>query len=139
MEPRSTPSAHPGTDHRPSLEVAEIFRAHGKAYRSTHGLSLEQLQAMQDIEQCRTALMGGHVDVCEKECGHFLISCNSCRNRHCPKCQALSALRWLDRRIERLLPTPYFHMVSTLPHEFNPLVLYNKELMYTAIDSILDF
>jgi hypothetical protein len=88
---------------------------------------------MRDIETCRTALMGGHVDVCENECGHFAISYNSCRNRHCPKCQGLRGLQWLEQRLERLLPTHYFHMVATLPHEINPIVLCNKELLYNML------
>ena len=129
MQPESTPEqlAH---NHCQPLEVADIFRAHGKHYRQDHPLSIEQLHVMRDIEQCRTAALGGHVDVCENDCGYFNISYNSCRNRHCPKCQGLQKIRWVEQRMERLLPTHYFHLVVTLPHELNPLVLYNKPLMY---------
>jgi hypothetical protein len=115
---------------RPSLEVAQIFRHHGPEYRQNHGLSPEQHQAMRDIERCRTSFLGGHVDYCEHGCGYLSISYNSCRNRHCPKCQSLKQAKWLEERRERLLPTHYFHLVVTLPHELNPLALCNKELVF---------
>jgi hypothetical protein len=129
MQPESPPEQTPH-NHGAPLEVADIFRAHGKPYREDHPLSIEHLQVMRDIEQCRTALLGGHVDVCENGCGYFKISYNSCRNRHCPKCQGLQKIRWVEQRVQRLLPTHYFHIVVTLPHELNTLVLYNKTLMY---------
>lgn len=129
MEPASRPSPHGRPENHPLVETADIFRAHGKAYRNAHPLNPEQLQAMRDIERCRTAALGGHVEVCEKECGHFLVSYNSCRNRHCPKCQSLQGLKWVEQRLERLLPTHYFHLVITLPHELNPLIAYNKRLL----------
>ena len=85
---------------------------------------------MRDIERCRTSRLGGHVDVCSHSCGYLAISYNSCRNRHCPKCQSLKQAKWLEERRERLLPTHYFHLVVTLPHELNPLALFNKELVF---------
>ncbi|MFP3868840.1 MAG: IS91 family transposase [Desulfobacteraceae bacterium] len=115
---------------RPSLEVAQIFRHHGPEYRKNHGLSPQQHQAMRDIERCQTSSLGGHVDYCEHGCGYFSISYNSCRNRHCPKCQSFKQAKWLEERRERLLPTQYFHLVVTLPHELDPLALYNQELIF---------
>ena len=85
---------------------------------------------MRDIERCRTSSLGEHVDYCEHGCGYLSISYNSCRNRHCPKCQSLKQAKWLEERRERLLPTHYFHLVVTLPHELNPLALFNKELVF---------
>lgn len=131
-------------EQRPVLELADIFRAHGCDYRNTHSVTMDQLQVMQAIEQCRTQALGGHVDVCESGCGYFHISYNSCRNRHCPKCQGLQKIKWGEQRIQRLLPTHYFHMVVTLPHEINPLILCNKELMFamlfrTASRALLDY
>jgi hypothetical protein len=118
---------------RPALEVAQIFRHHGPDYRQNHGLTPGQHQAMRDIERCRTASLGGHVDVCSQGCGYSVISYNSCRNRHCPKCQSLKQARWLAERLERLLPTPYFHLVVTLPHELQMLTRYNPELVYRLL------
>ena len=108
----------------------DIFRLHGEDYKNHYPLSLEQKKAMADITRCRTATLGGHVDVCDQDCGFTRISYNSCRNRHCPKCQSLSQAKWLQNRKQRLLPTHYFHIVITLPHELNPLVLQNKEVLY---------
>jgi hypothetical protein len=110
---------------RPDLEVSQIFRHHGQVYRENHRLSPEQHKAMRDIERCRTAHLGGHMDFCSHGCGYMLISYNSCRNRHCPKCQSFKQARWLEARLERLLPTHYFHLVVTLPHELNPVTLLN--------------
>ena len=118
---------------RPALEVAQIFRHHGPDYRKNQRLSPEQHKAMRDIERCRTARLGGHVDVCSQGCGYLAISYNSCRNRHCPKCQSLQQAKWLAERLERLLPTHYFHLVVTLPHELNPLALYNPELVFNLL------
>src|SRR5512145_911624 len=100
---------------RPALEVADIFRAHGPAWRSANAghVSLGQLKVMSAIERCRTAALGGHVARCEK-CSHTLIAYNSCRNRHCPKCQGAAAREWLAKREAELLPVPYFHLVFTL-------------------------
>jgi hypothetical protein len=118
---------------RPALEVAQIFRRHGPEYRKQHRLSRPQRQAMRDIEQCRTARLGGHVEVCSQGCGYLAISYNSCRNRHCPKCQSLKQAKWLADRRERLLPVPYFHLVVTLPHELQVLARYNPELVYNLL------
>src|SRR5512139_3731907 len=119
-----------GSRTRLSLEVMDIFRLHGEQYKNHYPLSREQRKAMADITRCRTASLGGHVDVCDQNCGFARISYNSCRNRHCPKCQSLSQAKWLQNRKQRLLPTHYFHIVVTLPHELNPLVLQNKEVLY---------
>ena len=118
---------------RPALEVAQIFRHHGSEYRKNHRLSLEQHKTMRDIERCRTARLGGHVDSCSQGCGYLAISYNSCRNRHCPKCQSLKQARWLTDRLERLLPTQYFHLVVTLPHELQVLARYNPDLIYNLL------
>lgn len=118
---------------RPALEVAQIFCHHGPDYRKNQRLSPGQHKAMRDIERCRTARLGGHVDVCSQGCGYLAISYNSCRNRHCPKCQSLQQAKWLAERLERLLPTHYFHLVVTLPHELNPLALYHPELIFNLL------
>src|SRR6516225_10511432 len=101
---------------RPAVEVADILRRRGPAWRASHAghVSLGQLKVMSAIERCRTAALGGHVERCE-ECAHLRISYNSCRNRHCPKCQAAAAKEWLADRQADLLPVPYFHVVFTLP------------------------
>src|SRR4030042_1244995 len=95
------------------LEVAEIFRQHGPAYRESHRLSRNAFRVMRAIEVCRTADLGGHKDQCD-HCGHLEISYNSCRNRHCPKCQTLRKERWIEARSEDLLPIEYFHVVFTI-------------------------
>jgi predicted RNA-binding Zn-ribbon protein involved in translation (DUF1610 family) len=118
---------------RPALEVARIFRQHGPDYWKNHRLTPEQHQAMRDIERCHTARLGGHVDSCSQGCGYLAISYNSCRNRHCPKCQSLKQAKWLAARLERLLPVHYFHLVVTLPHELNPLAWYNPELVFNLL------
>jgi hypothetical protein len=119
---------------RPSggLEVAEIFRQHGPAYRESHRLSRNVLRVMRAIEVCRTALLGGHKDQCD-HCGHLEISYNSCRNRHCPKCQTLQKERWIEARNEDLLPIAYFHVVFTIPSELNPLVSMNRKILYDLL------
>jgi hypothetical protein len=119
---------------RPTLEVAGIFHRHGEDYRQTHHLGPQQQKAMEDIEACRTAHLGGHVDSCTREgCGYTAISYNSCRNRHCPKCQSLKQAKWLNERTERLLPTCYFHMVVTLPHEVIALALFNRKIVFNLL------
>ena len=119
---------------RPLIEVADIFREHGPAYRAKHRTALlpEQSRVMRAIEICRTAALGGHVEAC-LDCGHQRISYNSCRNRHCPKCQALASARWLEERQSELLPVPYFHVVFTLPEELAPLALQNKQVIYDLL------
>src|ERR1700680_4577476 len=101
---------------RPALEVADIFRDYGPAWREANAahISLGQLKVMSAIERCRTAELGGHVERCE-DCAHTTIAFNSCRNRHCNKCQGLAARAWLADRQAELLPVPYFHVVFTLP------------------------
>src|SRR5437660_12424197 len=100
---------------RPKLEVADIFRDDGPAWRSANAghVSLHQLKVMSAIERCRTAALGGHVERCEN-CSHTVIAYNSCRNRHCPKCQGAAAREWLAEREAELLPVPYYHVVFTL-------------------------
>jgi hypothetical protein len=117
---------------RHSLEVADIFRAFGPAYRQAHELPLRHLRAMRAIEICRTAELGGHLDQCD-HCGTVRISYNSCRNRHCPKCQCLEKERWLEARQKDLLPTPYFHVVFTLPEGLRPLALRNQKVVYSLL------
>ena len=117
-----------------SLEVADIFRAAGPAYRATHAghLSLQHLKVMSAIEHCRTAALGGHVEACE-DCGHWRIAYNSCRNRHCPKCQGAAARTWLAEREADLLPVGYFHVVFTLPAEVADIALHNKAAVYDLL------
>ena len=112
-------------------EVADIFRRYGDAYRQQHGgsLSTAQRRVMTAIERCRTAALGGHVEQCDA-CGHQRISYNSCRNRHCPKCQSLARARWLEDRQSELLPTPYFHVVFTVPAEIAAIAHQNKAVVY---------
>jgi hypothetical protein len=100
--------------HRTAVELADIVRVHGAAFRRAHLLSPDQHAALRAIERCRTAVLGGHLDVC-LQCGHSEPSYNSCRNRHCPKCQSLAQARWVAARSQRILPTHYFHVVFTLP------------------------
>jgi predicted Zn-ribbon and HTH transcriptional regulator len=119
---------------RPALEVADIFRAAGPAYRRAHAghLSFAQLRVMSAIEACRTAALGGHVHACQK-CGHSHIAYNSCRNRHCPKCQSAAAYAWLDARRAELLPVGYFHVVFTLPAPIAAIAYTNKAAIYDAL------
>jgi len=118
---------------RPHLEVAEIFRSHGELYCTEHSVGPEQAKAMRDIQTCRTAALGGHLDVCDEGCGYQRISYNSCRNRHCPKCQGLQSARWLETRFDKILPTPYFHMVFTIPHELMGITLQNRKTLYDIL------
>ena len=114
------------------LELAEIVRAHGAAYQRTHALSRAQRRALRDIADCRTAALGGHRAVCTT-CGAERLTYNSCRNRHCPKCQRLATERWLEARREDLLPIAYFHVVFTLPHALNPLAQQHPRLVYRLL------
>lgn len=114
------------------LEVAHIFRLYGEAFRQNHRLCRVQLQALRAIENCRTAVLGGHVYRCD-ECGAEKICYNSCRNRHCPKCQNLEKERWLQQRRNELLPVSYFHVVFTLPEELNVLALGNPRVIYDLL------
>src|SRR4030042_138732 len=113
------------------LEGADIFRGFGPDYRELHGseMPLRHLRVMRAIEVCRTAELGGHIDQCD-HCGQLKVSYNSCRNRHCPKCQSLEKERWLEARKKDLLPIAYFHVVFTLPESLRSLALRNQKVMY---------
>jgi hypothetical protein len=119
---------------RPVLDVADIFRAHGPAWRLAQAghLSLGQLKVMSAIEACRTAELGGHVERCE-DCDHTQIAYNSCRNRHCPKCQGAAAQRWLEARQAELLPIAYYHVVFTLPAQIGDIAYQNKAAVYDIL------
>ena len=118
--------------HRP--ELADVFRAHQSEFltRWNRVLSPQQRKALKDIRDCRTAALGGHLHECER-CGHRVILYNSCRNRHCPKCQATARARWLAQREAELLPVPYFHIVFTLPAQIGRLALQNPKQIYTLL------
>ena len=116
----------------PRLEVAVILRAHGDAYRASHPVSPEQATVLRRLTACRTAALGGHVDACDA-CGTVQVSYNSCRNRHCPKCQTTRQVEWVESRLARLLPVPYFHVVFTLPEQLQPLTLKNRRLVYDLL------
>jgi hypothetical protein len=131
------------TEGQGHLEVADILRRFGPSYAQTHSVSPFEQRLMDDLIMCRTARLGGHLEHC-LACGFERHAYNSCRNRHCPKCQTVTKMRWLEARGAELLPTPYFHTVFTLPHELNPLVLANKRrllalLFQSASDTLLDF
>ncbi len=119
---------------RPALEVADIFRGHGPAWRRANAgrVSLGQLKVMSAIESCRTAVLGGHVARCE-DCSHTQIAYNSCRNRHCPKCQGAAAKQWLAEREAELLPVAYYHMVFTLPAPISAIAYQNKAVIYDIL------
>jgi len=119
---------------RPALEVADIFRDHGSAWREANRghVSLAQIKVMSAIEGCRTAALGGHVARCE-DCRHTTIAYNSCRNRHCPKCQGAAAREWMQERAAELLPVPYFHIVFTLPAAIGDIAYTNKAVIYDAL------
>jgi hypothetical protein len=119
---------------RPALEVADIFRDHGPAWRDANRghVSLGQLKVMSAIEACRTAALGGHIARCE-DCAHTIIAYNSCRNRHCPKCQGAAARDWMADRQEELLPVPYFHVVFTLPSAIGDIAYTNKAVVYDLL------
>jgi len=120
--------------NRPPIEVADIFRAAGREFieKSRRWLTWQHLKVLRAIEHCRTAALGGHVDSCS-QCGHRAISFNSCRNRHCPKCQVNARNKWVQLRAEELLPVRYFHVVFTLPHELSALALCNKRVIYELL------
>jgi hypothetical protein len=121
---------------RPAFEVADIFRDHGPAWRDANRghVSLGQLKVMSAIESCRTAVLGGHVARCENNaCGYTRIAYNSCRDRHCPKCQGAAAREWMKAREDELLPVPYFHVVFTLPAAINDIAYQNKAVIYELL------
>ena len=117
---------------RPRLEVAEVARQYGEAYLAKYGASPAQRRVLRDVQNCRTAVLGGHLEACD-HCGHQRPAYNSCRNRHCPKCQGPARARWLQARAAELLPVPYFHVVFTLPETLGPLALQNKEVVYGVL------
>lgn len=117
---------------RPRYEVADIFREYGQQYRHSHPLPLSHLKVMHAIEVCRTAYLGGHVERCDR-CGFERIAYNSCRNRHCPKCQALAKAEWIEKRKAELLPVEYFHHVFTIPHQLNQVALCNKKVLFDVL------
>lgn len=121
---------------RPKLEVADVFRGYGEAYRAQHEASMSPAQhhIMQAIENCRTAALGGHLEQCDNEsCRHQRIAYNSCRNRHCPKCQSLARAAWIEDRKAELLEVPYFHLVFTLPEELARIAYHNKAVVYNLL------
>ncbi len=119
----SSPSGH-------SVELADILRTQAPSYIQNHPVNGHQRKVIRDILNCRTPILGGHLEGCENRCGYQRLAFHSCRNRHCPKCQSLQKIRWVYQRSQKLLPTRYFHLVLTLPHELNPLVLQNPRLLY---------
>ena len=128
---------------RPKWEVADILRLYGKQYSLQQTVPTPHLRVMHCIQVCRTSYLGGHVEQCDS-CGFERHAYNSCRNRHCPKCQSLTKAKWLEHRKSELLPVGYFHTVFTIPHELNPLALRNKKVVYTilfkaASDTLIEF
>lgn len=128
---------------KPKYEIANIFRRYGDEYQQNHAMSDDQRKVLAAIVSCRTARLGGHQEVCN-QCGYIRNCYNSCRNRHCPKCQTITKERWLEKRRQELLPCGYFHMVFTVPHCLNPLILANKKellaCLFTAVrDTIFAF
>jgi hypothetical protein len=121
-----------GSPRRPSLELADIVRAHGETLRQSHALTPDQDAVLRDIVRCRTAILGGHLDVCDA-CGHTEPSYNSCRNRHCPKCQGLAQAKWIAEREARILPVRHFHAVFTLPAELRPLARFRRETLFDLL------
>ncbi len=124
-------------------ELADIFRSHGESYHKTHSLSASQRKVMRAVSVCRTKELGGHLKQCDT-CGFEHPTYNSCRNRHCPKCQSLAKAQWLQKQTSELLPVGYFHLVFTLPHEFNRLILAHKKivlaLLFKAVsETLLEF
>ena len=117
---------------RPKYELADIFMLYGEEYRKTHTLTPEQGKAMYAIEHCRTDVYGYHADICD-ECGHIERAYNSCRNRHCPKCQGIAKRKWVGNRLNELLPVSYHHATFTLPDQISHLSLYNQELIYDLL------
>ncbi len=132
---------HHGSGRRPRFELAELVRAHGEQLARSHPPSPEQARVLRDVSRCRTPALGGHLDKCV-ECDFKRPAYNSCRNRHCPKCQALAQHRWLERRLERILPTHHFHVVFTVPSELHPLCRQHPTALYdllfaSATDALL--
>lgn len=134
-------SPEPGD--KPRWEVADIFCRFGETYAQTHSVSPFEQRVIDNLIACRTVRLGGHTDICA-QCGFERQAYNSCRNRHCPKCQTMTKAKWVEARRAELLPTAYFHVVLTLPHELNPLILGNKRLLLgllfrAASETLLQF
>jgi hypothetical protein len=138
MKKTHSDSAHPRSQEQ--VELADIFRLYADDYRRSHAVSYEQLKVMRHIQICRTAVLGGHVEQCN-QCAFEQIAYNSCRDRHCPKCQTLKKEKWLNDRKAELLPCGYFHLVFTLPHDLNPIILSNKtttlNILFAAVNHTL--
>jgi hypothetical protein len=137
------PSSHKLAAGEARPELADIFRRYGESYRNTHRLPASHHKVMRAVSVCRTQELGGHLDRCDA-CGFERPAYNSCRNRHCPKCQSLAKAKWLEKQTSELLPVGYFHLVFTLPHEFNRLILAHKKavlsLLFKAVsETLLEF
>jgi hypothetical protein len=130
--PACPPETAVGQSSAPPWEVADIFRLYGETYRRVHPVPPVHQKVMRDIEACRTAQLGGHAEHCPT-CGFERYAYNSCRNRHCPKCQTFTTVQWVEDRKAELLPVPYFHLVFTLPHDLNPLILAHKRPLLTLL------
>ena len=125
-------AAKPAACARPPLEIADVVRAHGEAFAHSRALTPEQAAALRAIARCRTAELGGHLEVC-LDCGHQRPAYNSCRNRHCPKCQALAQAQWIAEREARILPTAHFHVVFTIPSELHTLARFRREEVFDLL------
>ncbi len=123
---------HPVSTCREGCDIGDIFRQYGPAYRKIHQIPYRMVKVMRAIERCKTASLGGHVFECD-QCGHQQIAYNSCRNRHCPQCQAAAREKWLDNRRQELLPVKYFHIVFTIPDSLNPIALQNQTEIYKIL------
>src|SRR6266542_3672569 len=137
------PRAHRRAAGEARPELADIFRSHGESYRKTHFLPASHLKVIRAVEICRTQELGGHLKQCDT-CGFEHPTYNSCRNRHCPKCQSLAKARWLEKQSSELLAVGYFHLVFTLPHEFNRLILAHKKILFALLfkavsETLLEF
>ena len=115
-----------------STEIQDIFAEHIGAYAQNRRMNRVQKKAVRDIINCRTAILGAHIDTCDN-CGHMRISYNSCRNRHCPKCQTFAKEKWIDKQRKNLLDIPYFHVVFTVPSELNPVFRQQQSIMYALL------
>jgi hypothetical protein len=127
----SSPSQGVSLPHS-TLRLGEIFRAFGAAYCADHKLTRQQHRVLFDLTHCRTGYFGYHLDICD-QCGYRDLAHNSCRNRHCPSCQGINRRLWVNARLSDLLPIPYYHAIFTLPHVINPLVPFNRELLYELL------